>query len=249
MLIETLLFTLFGLLLGASIWWTWRQRQMAQKQAEMNEQLATLGKTVDGVAHDIAQLAGVLALSLEAAKGEPPEEARRTYSDAEQAARAVRSLIDAVRRRPEQARSGPGSVDGILRMTVALMKRAKAPLAVPCIEGDLAFDGAEIDAIRVIQNLLSNAVREAEKIPGAIIDVVLRDGLLTVTNPVVDPSKLDDGIYEWGLSRSGSSGTGLAASRELAAKLGWTIRHVVEGSSVTFIVERAPAVEPTAPAG
>lgn len=243
MLIETLVFTLFGLLLGVSVWWIWRQRQVAQRQAEMNERLATLGKTVDGVAHDLSNLANIIAINLETFRIQPAGDARELFGDVEQAARAVRNLVDACRSRSGTAPPRQGSVDGILRMTIALMRRAGAQIA-PFYEGDLLFDGGEVEALRVIQNLLSNAVRETQKIPQSIVKVVLREGQLAITNPVLDAAKLDDRIYEYGVSHSGSSGAGLNVSREIAARLGWTLRHEVQGDSVTFILERAPQAGP-----
>lgn len=239
-MIETLVLTLFGLVLGLAVWWSWRQRRIAQEQAAMREQLATVGKTVDAVAHDLARLVDVLAVNLDALGDAGPDEAREISAESGGMARAVRNLLDAVRGQSALVPQRQGSTDGILRMAVALHKRVKAPIDAR-YEGDLLFDGTEVDALRVIQNLLANAVRETEKLPGGRIEVVLREGALTITNPVLDPKSLDDRIYEWGVSRSGSSGTGLAASRELAAHLGWTIRHEVQGSSVAFIVEATPA--------
>jgi len=62
---------------------------------------------------------------------------------------------------------------------------------------------------------------------------------LRISNPVRDPSLLDAGIWEQGVSRRGSSGQGLAIARRCADRIGWRLRHEVEGQRVCFIAELA----------
>lgn len=236
MLIETLLFSTFGLMLGLLVWWTWRQRELARQQTAMMETLAEVGKTAKGIAHDLDSLVGNLRMNLQLAHQLPPSDAQESLADAEKAAEGAAQLVQALRGRAGTKGGAPGSACRVLELAAGLLRCIGAPVETR-IEGDLDYAGSEVDALRVIQNLLLNAVREAREIPGGQVLAELRSGSLRVTNPVRIGGQLDDRIYESGVSHSGSTGQGLGIALQAAARVGWTLRHEIGSGAVTFIVE------------
>jgi signal transduction histidine kinase len=230
---STLIFLGFSLILSAGIWWTWRQRELAQRQAEMNARLAELGKSLEGLAHDIAQLVNLLLVNMQMA-WKHPDESSPSLSQMERAAEALRKLVEALQH-PETAQAEHGSTEGVLRLVSGLF-RGKGTILDLRIRGDMPFHGSHADAVRLIQNLLANAVHEASRFTGGHVQVELaRDGL-RISNPVREPSRLDESIYEPRVSHSSSTGFGLDISRRAARRLGWSLAHEVHGQEVTFFV-------------
>lgn len=90
-----------------------------------------------------------------------------------------------------------------------------------------------------MQNLLANAVREAAA-AGGEVRVDLADDVLRVTNPLAAGAAPPEGLWDEGVSGGGSTGLGLTIARDLAAKIGWRIRHETEGREVSFVVTPAP---------
>lgn len=238
--LEVALFTTFGLLLGTVAWWTWKQRLQAEKQAETSAELAGLGREVRGIAHDLSTLLTALGPNIRSAveSQEPDSEA---LHDVERATEAAQSLLNVLRGKPRDA-SAPTSIEGIARFVAALLKRG-FPEIYLSVDGDLCFLGTDGDALRVVQNLALNAIREASHIEGGQVLIRLSNGELRVTNPVRNPALLDAKIYEERVSHSGSSGLGLGIARAAAARIGWTLRHEVVGERVSFIVTAAPAID------
>ena len=242
MTLAAITFALFASLLGFAIWWVWQQRELARKQAEMNAELARLGQTVRSVAHDLDNLFAIVLANLSSAESLPPHEMKEMLSDVERAATSASRLVRAMRG-AKAAPHGMGSTEPILRLVVALLQRDVS--IVVDVRGDMPFRGSDSDALRVIQNLLVNAMREAKTIPGSSIDVTLDRTELRITNEVRDPTFLTDHIYRPGVTGRGSSGLGLAIARDAAAAIGWSIRHEVSGGRVTFVVSPSSG----APAG
>jgi len=236
--IAAVAFAVFALLLGFAIWWVWQQRELARKQAEMNAELARLGQTVRSVAHDLDNLFAIVLANLSSASSLPPGEMKEMLSDVERAATSASRLVRTMRgtKRPEGA---PASTEPILRLVVALMQRSDVPILLE-VTGDLEFRGSDADALRVLQNLLVNAVREAATTPDRTVAIHLASASLRITNAVRDPTFLTDHIYRRGVSGSGSSGMGLAIARETASEIGWSLRHEIAGGRVTFILTPAP---------
>ena len=135
------------------------------------------------------------------------------------------------------------SVEGIVRLAIALLRSQKTPIHLE-VTGVLHYGGADIDALRVVQNLLVNAVREAARAEGEV-RVELADGVLRITNPVAHgvPARL----WEEGVSGASSTGLGLTIARDAARKIGWQLRHELDGSRVSFVVTPAPTKEVRAP--
>lgn len=101
------------------------------------------------------------------------------------------------------------------------------------VQGDLPHGGQADGVVRLVQNLLINAVRETQRAGGGVA-ICLRDGELTVSNRVCDACVMDESIYERGVSGADSSGVGLAIARQMATQIGWELDHRVEGEHVTF---------------
>ena len=244
MLLSTIVFTLFALALGAGIWWTWREREAARKHAELaerqaatNAELAVLGERVKAVAHDVDNLFAILLSNLSSANALPPDELREVLSDVQRATSSASRMMRAIR----NAKVGPGgerSVEPIVQLVAALLSRGDVQIEVEH-KGKLTYVGSEEDALRVIQNLVVNATREARSIEGAKVRIVVDDGALRVTNPTRTPEALlGDDIYEGGVSRAQSSGLGLAIVKQRAAAIGWGVHHRVQCGEVCFSVTR-----------
>lgn len=233
---QTLLFALFALLLGGAAWFSWRQRQIAQEQARMNDVLAALGRSIQDITHDLHNLVSLIIINVASASEMRPEEVPQMLADVEQGARTAVKLIQAIRGGIDRRPSQPGSVEGVVRLHVALLRRKRVPIHTT-FEDDLPYHGLDADAVRVVQNLLFNAIREAEQVPSGAVTIELARGALRISNPVRAPERLDASIYARGVSGASSSGLGLGIAREAAERLGWSLRHEVVGRRVTFVVE------------
>jgi signal transduction histidine kinase len=244
MLLSTIVFTLFAIALGWAIWWTWRQREAARKHAELaekqaatNAELAVLGERVRAVAHDVDNLFAILLSNLSSADALPPEELREMLSDVQRATSSASRMIRAIR----NAKVGPGgerSVEPIVQLVAALLARGEVPIEVEH-KGMLTYVGSEEDALRVVQNLVVNATREAKSIDGARVRIVIEEGSLRVTNPTNKSAALfGEAIYEDGVSGNASSGLGLGIVKQRAEAIGWGVQHRVALGEVCFSVTR-----------
>jgi signal transduction histidine kinase len=245
MLAELLVFTAFALILAGSAWWTWKERQDALARAQASAELAALGVGVHSIAHDLQNLFTVIVSNLASVSQLSPDEQHEALRDVEAAARSASVLVQAMRGNAPNSPGRPGSAEGVVRLTVALLRGNGVPIDLQ-IDGDLTYMGQDADAVRLVQNLLFNAVREASHISRARVRVELDRRGLRVRNPVRDPSQLDSRIYEEGVSHSGSSGKGLAIARRAAEQLSWVLRHEVHGMDVVFYVEPRVALDTAA---
>jgi signal transduction histidine kinase len=133
--------------------------------------------------------------------------------------------------------AGVGSTEAVVRLAVALLRRKGANIRLR-LEGDLSYSGPDVDAVRVVHNLLFNAVREIQRIGGgASVRIELRASGLSIANPVRDEARLSEKMYTRGASGEGSTGLGLAITRESAARVGWCVRHELREGHVWFFVE------------
>ncbi len=239
MYVSVALFTAFALVLGLVLFRIWRDRTLADERAAANEERAALGEAVQAVAHDRANLCGILLGNLSTAHDLPPDELDEALNDVERAAGSAKLLVRALRGDAMgEAVDEPAS--GIVRVLVALHRRRGAAIQLRA-SGELVYTGHSADAFRVLHNLLANAVREVSAIPGGEVVLEVRSGELRITNPVRDASKLGDSIWTRGVSGARSSGLGLSIARDSAARIGWRLRHEVAGGAVTFVVEADPA--------
>ena len=232
--------TAAALLLVWITWWIWGQRQAAREQARREAELAKLTKTMHAISHDLGNLLSVMTVNLQSAQVGPrasEQELLELVDDVSRAASSATKLLEAVRGRQAAAEmGGTRSAEAVVRWAVAMVKR-HYPLVGLAVHGDFEHRGSPDEAMRIVQNLLLNAVREATRSGSGTIDVSMDGGALRISNSVRDPATLDESIWEPGTSGEESSGLGLAIVRETAARIGWTVRHEVHGSRVTFIVE------------
>jgi signal transduction histidine kinase len=234
-----ILFSAFGLLLGGLAFWMWQQRQQAERQARMNEQLATMGREVRSIAHDMNQLFSVILPNLQVARDASPDELPDVLRSIERAAETANTLLQALKGHARTDPKGRASAEGIVRLAIAMLRSQKTPIHLEIV-GVLHYCGADIDALRVVQNLLFNAVREAARSEGEV-HVELSDDMLRVTNPL--DRALPARLWEAGVSGGSSSGLGLSIARDAASKLGWRVRHELNGKEVSFVVTPQPSTE------
>ncbi|MGZ3422844.1 MAG: sensor histidine kinase [Polyangiales bacterium] len=237
---SVIVFTLFAGALGVALWNVWKQRSAADERAASAAEGAALAEAVNAIAHDVDNLMSVLLMNLSAAHHAPPNELEETLGDAERAARSAGMLVRAMRGQTLPPVTDE-PLEPIVKLMVALQRRRGADMDLT-IEGSMTFTGHAADAFRIVHNLLENAVREAKQIEGGRTTVVVAPQMLSVSNPVRAPESLAASIYERGVSGQGSSGLGLAITREAAARLGMRLEHRMTGNVVTFQLDgRAPA--------
>jgi signal transduction histidine kinase len=236
---SVVVFTLFAAALALALFNVWKQRSAADERAASAAEGAALAEAVNAIAHDVDNLMSVLLMNLSAAHNAPPDELEETLGEAERAARTAGMLVRAMR-----GQTLPPVTDEpfepIVKLMVALQRRRGADIDLSFEAEPLTFTGHAADAFRIVHNLLENAVREAKQIEGARTKVKVDEHSLTVSNPVRAPEKLGSAIYERGVSGRGSSGLGLAITREAATRLGMRLEHRVEGNVVSFQLEVSP---------
>jgi signal transduction histidine kinase len=231
------LLTVIGLLLVFVIWWIWTQRNAAREQARREAELAKLAKTMQAISHDLGNLLQIMTANLQSAPRTPDAELMQIVEEVEKAAVSATKLVEAVRGRQSAAPThGTRSAEAAVRLATALLRHDNVPIQL-VVTGDFDHHGTHEDALRIVQNLLINAARECKHLPNARVDVTLDGAALRISNPVRDPALLDDQIWESGTSHAESSGLGLPIVRETANRIGWSVRHLVEGDRVTFLVE------------
>lgn len=236
MIYEVLVFTAIALLLCVGIWWSWTQKRLAERQAQMNAELAELGKGLRSIAHDLHHSFDLISAELERARLSPTTELRDTLDGVRLATRSAVELVHALEGEPRHQTGSGEAADGLVRLGVMMLRSSGVPIDL-IVNGALGYSGSEVDAMRVIQNLLSNAVRETARIADGIVDVELTQGCLRISNPVQDASLLDSRIYEEEVSYNDSSGLGLPSARAAAERIGWQLRHELADGSVHFYVE------------
>lgn len=220
------------------LWHLWRSRQTELQRAERNAELAQLSRTMEGIAHDLQNLMGLITSNLSAASSLKSEDLRQMIEDVERAAWSASRLVEAARGATAPILSSR-SVEGIVRLQVALMRREGVPVTLR-VSGDFQYRGTDLDAQRVIQNLFANAAREAARFDEGKVIVDLDREALRVTNPVERGLALPASIWEHGVSFRGSSGTGLTVAREAASRIGLTVTDEQGDGQVTFVIRPTP---------
>ena len=187
MVAESLLTAGFGLTFGGLAYYSWRQRDRARREMERNQQLAEIGAGVDALAHDLENL--LMAISLALPREDQVEEVDvvELCRDIERGLVSATKLVRAIRVRQGSRRrdEAGGSVEGLVRLVAALLRRKGARIKL-AVTGDFEFRGPQVDAIRVVHNLVFNALEEAEAIEGGYVRLELDAHELRVLNPVGD---------------------------------------------------------------
>jgi signal transduction histidine kinase len=199
----------------------WFGNRLAGKQAD---------ETVDALAHDLQNLLTAMSMALPSTADVGAVDTASLVSDLDRSLSSAVKMVRAMRALYRAELEEPAtrdSVEGMVRLAVALLRRKDGRVKL-AVRGDFEFVGRRIDALRVIQNLLFNAQREAESIEGGYVRVELESNELRVSNPVRDPDALDGSIYARGRSLRGSSGLGLANAVAVAQTLGWKVDHVMQ---------------------
>lgn len=233
----------FALIGAWAIWWTWRGRFEAETiarhalaEAESNRELADAGRAASDLAHDLGNLVAIMHLNVQQLDGQGRELAEDVVRDVQHACIAMYQVL-------EQWRGGRGqlavpSSAVFLRTLSSLLGRTGLDVALR-IDTPLAHDGSDEDVVRVLENLLLNAGREAVRARDPHVEVEMTAEHIRISNRVRDPDRLDERIYEEGTSYEGSTGRGLAIARAAASRVGWRVGHAVDGDRVTFRVEPA----------
>ena len=229
--LHVVLLAVFTVVAASLIFHSWRRRWLAERLAAENRSLADEGRSALDLFHDYANLAELIQRSARESDELDPAELRRRLASIREASRLLHtSYREAAGQRVER-RAASEVVDAYAR----LISMAGTDVELE-LEGTLPYEGAPMHVVRVVENLLENAAREAALAGEPAIRVALTDARLEVENRVRDPSILDEAIYEAGVSSSGSTGLGLALARESAAAIGWTLDHRVDGDRVVFAV-------------
>jgi signal transduction histidine kinase len=196
---------------------------MAVRMAR-TERLAALGRVTAGVAHEIRN--PIAAARLQGENALAGDDARRREAIGDMLGQIDRldALVGELLAATQRAEPKPALVDltDFLAGQAARYKEiatAKAlTIAVRCAEGAASFDPAVIG--RVLDNLLTNAIRHAPECGTVILAVERSESLLTFT--VEDtgagvPVDMVDRLFEpFVTGRPEGTGLGLAIARELA---------------------------------
>ncbi len=225
-----------------------REAEALARQVAESQRLATLGRVVAGVAHEIRN--PIAAMRLKA------ENAIAAVHDISRKDQALRTIIDQI-----------GRLEGLLRNLLSSVQRAK-PILTPVkdviaflneridlfreqaaahgvaikVEGgtiDAAFDSARIG--QAIDNLVLNAIQNTP--PGGCITVNAERSADRLALSVADtgqgvPEDLRAQLFEpFVTARPEGTGLGLAVVREIAEAHGGTARAVHRPDGTTFIIE------------
>ncbi len=225
-----------------------REAEALARQVAESQRLATLGRVVAGVAHEIRN--PIAAMRLKA------ENAIAAVHDISRKDQALRTIIDQI-----------GRLEGLLRNLLSSVQRAK-PILTPVkdviaflneridlfreqaaahgvaikVEGgtiDAAFDSARIG--QAIDNLVLNAIQNTP--PGGCITVNAERSADRLALSVADtgqgvPEDLRAQLFEpFVTARPDGTGLGLAVVREIAEAHGGSARAVHRSDVTTFIIE------------
>jgi signal transduction histidine kinase len=225
-----------------------READALARQVSENRRLATLGRVVAGVAHEIRNPIAAMRLKAENAMAAGDDIARKD--------RALHIIIDQI-----------GRLEGLLRNLLSSVQRVK-PIVSPVkdvaaflnehvdlfreqaaahglaimVEGrivDAVFDSARIG--QAVDNLVLNAIQNTP--PGGRITVRAECSSNRLFLSVADnghgvPENVRAQLFEpFVTTRPEGTGLGLAVVREIAEAHGGTARAVHRSDGTTFIVE------------
>ncbi len=230
----------FALLSAWAIWWTWRKRfeaeavaEQARKEAHANRELADAGRAARDLAHDLGNLVAILHLNLQQLDWSEREKARETVRDVQLAALAVHRMFAAWRGGEQRGPDGSSAV--LLTTLCGLVGRTGLEIESR-VHAPLPFRGSDEDVVRVLENLLLSAGREAIRAGDPRVEVEMSAEQLRIASRMRDPERLEERIYEQGESFEGSTGRGLTLARQAAGRVGWRLVHALGDDRVTFIV-------------
>jgi hypothetical protein len=228
----------FALLSAWAIWWTWQKRSEAERsaararrEAQVNRELADAGRAARDLAHDLGNLVAILHINLNHVDWSERERARETVRDVQHAALSMYRILDSWRGKQRDAPPGSSAVH--LTTLCDLVGRTGIEIDTR-VEEPLAFDGRDEDVVRVFENLLLSAGREAIRAGDPRVEVEMRADRLRIVSRIRDAERLEERIDED--DGSFSTGRGLELAREAAARVGWRIVHTVDDQRVALLV-------------
>ena len=239
----TIVLSAFALTSAWAIWWTWRRRFEAEQraagarlEAESNRELADAGRAASDLAHDLGNLIAILHLNLQQLDWHSREAARETVQDVQNASIAMYQVF-------EQWRGGAGQLELpssalFLQTLASLLGRTGLDVELR-VESTLHYEGSDEDVVRVLENLLLNAGREAVRARDPHVAVEMTREHIRISNRVLEADQLEQRLGGDAVSQEGTTGRGLSIARSAAARVGWRIVHTVVDERVTFIVRPA----------
>jgi signal transduction histidine kinase len=225
-----------------------KEAEALARQVAESQRLATLGRVVAGVAHEIRNPIAAMRLKAENAMAAGPDVPRKDQ--------ALRTIVDQI-----------GRLEGLLRNLLSSVQRAK-PILTPVkdvtsflnervdlfreqaavrdlalkVEGttiDAAFDSPRIG--QAIDNLVLNAIQNTP--PGGCITVGAERSADRLVLSIADtgqgvPEDLRAQLFEpFVTARPEGTGLGLAVVRDIAEAHGGSARAVHRPDGTTFIIE------------
>jgi signal transduction histidine kinase len=225
-----------------------REAEALTREVAESKRLASLGRVVAGVAHEIRNPIAAMRLKAENAVAAGPNPARKDEAlrvIVEQVGRLealLRNLLSSVQRAPP-VRKTVEDVAAFLQGRAELFREQAAKhgltLDVRGRNGAAAFDAARV--AQAIDNLILNAIQNTP--PGGRVTLCAEPSPDRLTFSVADsgrgvPEHVRDHLFEpFVTARPDGTGLGLAVVREIAEAHGGTARAIHRGDGTTFVLE------------
>ena len=237
---STYVLSSFALMSAWAIWWTWSRRfeadqhaTRARNEADANRELAAAGRAAGDLAHDLGNLVAIVHLNLQQIDWHGREMARETVRDVQHATLAMYQVFQ--QWRGQKGKLSTPSSALFLQTLCSLLGRTGLEVELQ-IDAPLSYDGSDEDVVRVLENVLLNAGREAVRARDPRVSVEMTAAHVRIECPVRDVERLEARIHEDQNGYEGFTGRGLTIARRAAARVGWRIVHAVEEEHVVFLI-------------
>ena len=249
--------------LAAQAWVARARARDGQRIAELGEALAGQQRFVARAAHElrgpITVVVGQLALALRRPRGE--QEYRAAIGEALASARELRALAEELLDLGRAGASGAGSFEptSIARAawSAARLVRAEADRASIALDlriEDALVSGSGGDLVRMLRNLLENAVRHSPARGRVVVEAAALGALVEIAVgdegegvPEAERARLFEPFFRGARERadgSGGAGLGLAIVRAIARAHGGDVHlDTAHGRGARFVV-RLPSLSP-----
>jgi hypothetical protein len=231
----------FALMSAWAIFWMWtrlyeaeQRAERARREADANRELAAAGRAAADLAHDLGNLVAILHLNLQQLDWHGREAAREMVRDVQNATFAMYRMFEQWRGRAGRLPLPSSAL--FLETLCSLLGRTGLDVRLHVV-ATMPYAGSDEDVVRVLENLLLSAGREAVRARDPQVEVEMTAEQLRIRARVREPELLDTRIHEEGTSYEGSTGRGLTIARQAASRIGWRIVHTLEGERVTFLVK------------